>query len=213
MNKNMLSKFFLAAFLGITLACASPSEPASSPFPSTAIQPSQQTMASSDQTPGSGLSDTRFHDLSFTDINGKTRSMGEFKGRYVLVVNTASECGYTPQYKDLQKLHAQYGSKITVIGFPCNDFGGQEPGNESAIAGFCAKNFGVEFLMASKVSIKGDSRHPVYQWLMTKSLNGISDADVRWNFTKFLVNGDGQWVASYPSSVSPMDDRIIKQLP
>lgn len=181
----MLSNLLLSACLGIGLACTS----------------------------GSGLSDIRFHDLSFTDINGKTRSMGEFKGRYVLVVNTASECGHTPQYKDLQRLHAQYGSKITVIGFPCNDFGGQEPGNESVIAGFCAKNFGVEFLMASKVSIKGDSRHPVYQWLMTKSLNGISDADVRWNFTKFLVNGDGQWVASYPSSVSPMDDRIIKQLP
>lgn len=186
----MVFKTFLMASIGATLACVSP-----------------------DKEPQNALSDQRFHDLTFVDIHGKTRSMSEFKGRYVLVVNTASECGYTPQYKELQALHQQWGSKITILGFPCNDFGGQEPGDEKSIAGFCAKNFGVEFLMASKVQIKGEKRHPVYQWLMSKSLNGISNAEVRWNFTKFLINGEGQWVASYPSSVSPLDPQITKQLP
>jgi len=185
----MVFKTLLMASIGATLACAAP-----------------------DKEPQNALSDQRFHDLTFVDIHGKTRSMSEFKGRYVLVVNTASECGYTPQYKELQALHQQWGSKITVLGFPCNDFGGQEPGDEKSIAGFCAKNFGVEFLMASKVQIKGEKRHPVYQWLMSKSLNGISNAEVRWNFTKFLINGEGQWVASYPSSVSPLDLQITKQL-
>lgn len=185
----MLSKTLLMASLGLALACVAPDN----------------------QSPNT-LSDLRFHDLTFTDIHGKSRSMSEFKGRYVLVVNTASECGYTPQYKDLQALHQQWGNKVIVIGFPCNDFGGQEPGNEKSIESFCAKNYGVEFLMASKVQIKGDNRHPLYRWLMSKSLNGISDAEVRWNFTKFLVNGEGEWLASFPSSVSPLDPQITKQL-
>ena len=210
----MLPKFLGATFLGITLACASPSDPTDPTWSNTVSQQApQSTMHSADQPLDSGLSDLRFHDLTFVDIHGKSRSMSEFKGRYVLIVNTASECGYTPQYKDLQALHQQYGSKITVIGFPCNDFGGQEPGDEKAIEGFCSKNYGVDFLMASKISIQGENRHPVYRWLMSKSLNGLSDAVVRWNFTKFLVNGEGQWIATYPSSVSPMDAQIIKQLP
>ena len=167
---------------------------------------------SPDKESQKALSDQRFHDLTFLDIHGQTRSMSEFKGRYVLVVNTASECGYTPQYKDLQMLHQQWGSKITIIGFPCNDFGGQEPGDNKNIAAFCDKNYGVEFLMASKVSIKGDNRHPVYQWLMSKSLNGTSNAEVRWNFTKFLVDGKGQCLSSFPSSVSPLDPQITNQL-
>ena len=153
------------------------------------------------------------HDFTLTSIDGKEVSLSTFKGKKLLIVNVASKCGYTRQYKDLQALHQQYGSKITVIGFPCNDFGGQEPGDEKAIEGFCSKNYGVDFLMASKVSIQGENRHPVYRWLMSKSLNGLSDAVVRWNFTKFLVNGEGQWIATYPSSVSPMDAQITKQLP
>lgn len=186
----MLLKAILLSSLGAALACVSP-----------------------ENQPDHGSSDSRFHDLTFLDIHGKTRKMSEFKGRYVLIVNTASECGYTSQYKDLQTLHQQFGSKITVIGFPCNDFGGQEPGNEKTIEGFCSKNYGVEFLMASKVSIKGENPHPIYRWLMNKSLNGISDAEVRWNFTKFLIDGEGKWMESFASSVSPMDAKIIKQIP
>jgi glutathione peroxidase len=185
----MLYKFLAIAGLAATLACVSPNN-----------------------QPEKAISQMKFHDLTFLDIQGKSRSMSEFKGRQVLIVNTASECGYTPQYKDLQALHQKYGSRITVIGFPCNDFGGQEPGNEKAIDEFCTKNYGVEFLMASKVSIKGPNRHPVYRWLMSKSLNGLSDAEVRWNFTKFLVNAEGQWLASFPSSVSPLDPQITGEL-
>jgi len=151
-----------------------------------------------------------FHDLSATDINGKAVSLSEFKGKKVLVVNTASECGYTKQYAQLQELYAMYQDKgLVIIGFPCNDFGGQEPGSEAEIATFCQKNYGVTFPMMSKISVKGDDVSPVYQWLTSKAQNGVLDAKVKWNFHKFLIDEEGKLVAEYGSGTTPLDDKIL----
>jgi len=153
-----------------------------------------------------------FHDISFTSIDGDIVKLSQFKGKKILLVNTASRCGYTPQYKQLQELHEKFGKKVVVIGFPCNDFGGQEPGDAESIASFCEKNYGVDFLMADKVQIKGNSPHPIYQWLTQKSLNGQADATVRWNFHKFLVDENGNLIGEFPSSVSPISTDITSKL-
>lgn len=153
---------------------------------------------------------TTFFDFEVTDIHGERLSLSEFKGRKVLVVNTASECGYTGQYEDLQELYAQYGGEdFVVIGFPANNFGGQEPGSNAEIAQFCSSKFAVTFPMMAKISVKGSDVHPVYKWLSNKSENGVDDAAPRWNFHKYLIDAEGRWVASYPSSVKPQDERII----
>lgn len=152
------------------------------------------------------------HDYSFKSIDGKTIKLSDFKGKKILFVNTASECGYTPQYKQLEELHKKHGNKVVVIGFPCNDFGGQEPGSEKEIAAFCEKNYGVTFLMAEKITVKGDKTHPIYKWLTSKELNGVKDSQVRWNFHKFLVDENGQLIDSYGSSVKPLGDEIVSKL-
>lgn len=154
-----------------------------------------------------------FHELSATDINGNLVKMESFRGKKVLVVNTASECGYTPQYQQLQELYDMYKEKgLVVIGFPSNDFGGQEPGTEAEIAYFCQKNYGVTFPMMAKVNIKGDEPHPVYHWLTSKEQNGVDDAEVAWNFNKFLIDEQGRWVAHYGSRVEPLDEKILAWL-
>lgn len=151
-----------------------------------------------------------FHDLSATDINGNNWSFADLKGKKVLVVNTASECGYTRQYAQLQELHEQFKDKgLVVIGFPCNDFGGQEPGTEKDIAAFCQKNYGVTFPMMAKVRIKGGDPHPVFQWLTSKEQNGVMDAQVKWNFHKFLIDEEGRLVNALPSGVGPLDEKIV----
>lgn len=151
-----------------------------------------------------------FHELSATDIDGKTTSFADLKGSKVLVVNTASECGYTRQYAQLQELYEQFKDKgLVVIGFPCNDFGGQEPGSEKEIAAFCQKNYGVTFPMMAKVRIKGSDPHPVFQWLTSKAHNGVMDAVVKWNFHKFLIDEEGRLVNALPSGVGPLDEKIL----
>lgn len=146
------------------------------------------------------------HDFKVKTLEGETFDLASLKGKKVLVVNTASECGYTPQYKDLEALYKTYNSKnFTIIGFPCNDFGGQEPGTSSDIKAFCTKNYGVTFPMMEKVSI-GTS--PVYQWLTSKAQNGVLDATVKWNFNKFLIDENGKVVKHLASSVKPMDAEI-----
>ncbi|MFN3530381.1 MAG: glutathione peroxidase [Bacteroidia bacterium] len=152
------------------------------------------------------------YDYSFNSIDGKEIKLSEFKGKKILFVNTASECGYTPQYKQLEELHKKHGNKLVVIGFPCNDFGGQEPGSEKEIAAFCEKNFGVSFLMAEKITVKGDKTHPIYKWLTSKELNGVKDSQVRWNFHKFLVDEQGRLIDSYGSAVKPMGEEILSKL-
>lgn len=146
------------------------------------------------------------HEFKSKTLEGKEFNFADLKGKKVLIVNTASECGYTPQYKDLQALYEKYNSKnFVIIGFPCNDFGGQEPGTETEIKSFCTKNYGVTFQMMEKVSI---ATSPIYQWLTHKTENGVLDATVKWNFNKFLIDEKGHLVKYLPSSVKPMDAEI-----
>ncbi len=151
-----------------------------------------------------------FFDLKARTIDGKDFSFSTLKGKRVLIVNVASECGFTPQYKKLQTLFDQYKDKnFVILGFPCNDFGGQEPGSAKDIKSFCEKNYGVTFQMMEKVSIKGPNPHPVYKWLTQKELNGKSNASVRWNFHKFLIDENGNWVSDYGSMTDPLNDKIV----
>ena len=127
-----------------------------------------------------------------------------------MIVNTASECGYTPQYEQLQELYKAYGGdNFVLLGFPANNFGEQEPGNDTTIKAFCKKNYGVTFPLFSKISVKGNDAALLYQWLCKKAMNGVSDATVKWNFNKFLIDETGKWVAWYPSKASPMDKDIV----
>lgn len=150
------------------------------------------------------------HDFSVTDINGNEYALSSLKGKKVLVVNTASECGLTPQYAQLQELHENFGGEnFEIIGFPSNDFAGQEPGSESEIASFCQKNYGVTFPMMAKVNVKGAEISPVYNWLTRASENGVSDYEVKWNFHKFLVDEQGKLVRDVAPQTSPLDEVIL----
>jgi glutathione peroxidase len=152
---------------------------------------------------------TSFYELSATTLEGKPFDFSQLKGKRVIIVNTASKCGYTPQYAELEALHKEWGGKgLVILGFPCNDFGRQEPGDATEIGEFCERNYGVTFTMMEKVSVKGDAQHPVYAWLCKADLNGVGDHDVKWNFHKFLINENGQLVASLRSGVSPKDAEI-----
>jgi glutathione peroxidase len=150
-----------------------------------------------------------FHDLSIKSLDGKsTMNMSDYKGKYILCVNVASECGYTPQYAGLQKLSEQFKDKLVIIGFPCNQFMGQEPGTATDIQSFCQKNYGVTFPLTEKIDVKGGSQHAIYQWLTSKELNGVGDATIKWNFNKILVDPNGNWVKYFGSSVDPMSNEI-----
>lgn len=152
-------------------------------------------------------------DYTATDIDGKEFSMSSLKGKKIMIVNVASECGYTPQYKDLQKLYAEYKDKgLVILGFPCNQFAGQEPGTNDEIQSFCEKNYGVTFPLFSKIQVSGKGQHPIYQWLTKKELNGVEDSEVSWNFNKYLVDGDGHYVKHLKSGVKPDDAAIIDWL-
>ena len=152
-----------------------------------------------------------FYDFTVTDIDGKEFKLSQLSGKKVMVVNTASECGYTPQYKELEALYEKYKDKnFIIIGFPANNFGEQEPGSNDQIKSFCSKNYGVSFPMMSKISVKGDDMAPLYKWLTSKAENGVSDAEVKWNFNKFLIDEKGNWVAWKPSKITPMSEEITK---
>ena len=152
------------------------------------------------------------HGFKVEALDGTTIDFASFKGKKILIVNTASECGYTPQYKDLEKLYETYKDKLVVIGFPANNFGGQEPGTNSEIKTFCTKNYGVSFPMAAKVSVKGEDMAPIYQWLTQKSKNGVLDAEIKWNFNKFLVDENGHMMYKFESRVTPMSEEITGKL-
>ena len=146
------------------------------------------------------------HEFKTKTLEGTNFNFADLKGKKVLIVNTASECGYTPQYKDLEALYEKYKDKnFVIVGFPCNDFGGQEPGTSADIKAFCTKNFGVTFPLMEKISI---ATSPVYQWLTHKTENGVLDATVKWNFNKFLVDEKGNLVKYLSSNVKPMDAEI-----
>ncbi len=145
-------------------------------------------------------------------LEGGTIDFSKFKGKKILVVNTASKCGFTPQYDELEKLYKEYSNKLVIVGFPANNFGGQEPGTNAEIKEFCKKNYGVTFPMAAKVSVKGDDISPVFKWLTTKAENGVMDADIKWNFTKFLLDENGVLLTKFDSKVTPMSDEILAYL-
>jgi glutathione peroxidase len=150
-----------------------------------------------------------FHDLTAKDIDGKEYKMSQLKGKKVLVVNVASHCGYTPQYAQLQELYDKYKDKnFIILGFPCNQFMGQEPGSNAEILDFCQKNYGVSFPLFDKVDVKGADISPVYQFLTKKALNGVEDSEVSWNFNKYLIDENGNYVKHFKSGVEPMDAQI-----
>ncbi|MEQ8426166.1 MAG: glutathione peroxidase [Cyclobacteriaceae bacterium] len=144
------------------------------------------------------------YDFKMTSLEGKEIDFGQYEGKNLLIVNTASKCGYTYQYADLEKLHEQYGEQVTVLGFPANNFLWQEPGSNEEIAAFCEKNYGVKFQMFEKISVKGSDKHPLYRWLEAKSGKSPS-----WNFCKYIVNKKGEVVGFFPAKVSPLDSEII----
>ena len=152
------------------------------------------------------------HGFTVKGIDGKDIKMSSFKGKKILVVNTASKCGYTPQYEALEKVYEQYKDKLVIIGFPCNQFGGQEPGSNEEIVAFCKKNYGVTFPLADKIDVKGENTAAIYQWLTQKSKNGVVDATISWNFNKFLLDENGKMTAYYPSNVKPDSQDILSHL-
>ena len=152
------------------------------------------------------------YDLAINDISGNLIDLNEFKGKHILFVNVASECGFTSQYAGLEELHQQYKNDLIVIGLPCNQFGGQEPGAEKEIQQFCTKNFGVSFLMTEKIDVKGKMKHPIYNWLTNKNVNGKSSSSVKWNFQKYIVDGKGDFVNYFFSTTKPMSPKITSLL-
>ena len=146
-------------------------------------------------------------------IDGESNiDFAAFKGRKILIVNTASQCGYTPQYNDLEKLYQSYKDKLIIIGFPANNFGSQEPGSNQEIKSFCKKNYGVSFPMAAKISVKGDDMAPIYHWLTEKLNNGVLNTSVTWNFNKFLIDEQGRLICKFESNVNPLSQEIIEKI-
>ena len=151
-----------------------------------------------------------FYDFKTTTIDGQTFDLSILKGKKVLVVNTASKCGNTPQYEQLEQLFQKYGGdKFTIIGFPANNFLSQEPGSNAEIKEFCTKNYGVTFPMMSKISVKGKDQDPIYHWLTSKEENGVMDAPVKWNFQKFMIDENGHLVDVVAPGTSPMTQKIV----
>jgi glutathione peroxidase len=151
-----------------------------------------------------------FYDFKVTDIDGNTFDLAQLKGKKVMVVNTASKCGNTPQYEQLQEIYEKYGNAgFTVIGFPANNFANQEPGTNEEIEEFCQKNYGVTFPMMSKISVKGDDIAPVYQWLTQKDKNGKMDSEVTWNFQKYLIDENGNLVEMINPRTKPDDEKVL----
>ena len=144
------------------------------------------------------------YDFDARQIDGKAISLAEFKGKVMLIVNTASKCGFTPQFGGLEALHQSHAGKgLVVLGFPCNQFGSQDPGSDDDIAGFCQVNYGVSFPMMSKIEVNGPAAHPLYQWLSSEAPGLLGSKSIKWNFTKFLVGRDGQVIKRYAPTDKP----------
>lgn len=151
-----------------------------------------------------------FYDFTVKTIDGKDFPLSQLKGKKVLVVNVASKCGFTPQYAQLEELYEKYKDKdFVILGFPANNFLWQEPGTNEEIAKFCSLTYNVTFPMMAKISVKGKDKAPLYQWLTEKALNGKQDASVQWNFQKFMIGEDGQWVGYVSPKGSPLSEEII----
>ncbi|TCJ13977.1 glutathione peroxidase [Flaviaesturariibacter flavus] len=156
---------------------------------------------------------TGLYDFKVDGLSGGTIDLAQYKGKKILIVNTASECGYTPQYEGLEQLYKKYSDKLVVIGFPANNFGGQEPGSNEQIGAFCKKNYGVTFPMAAKVSVVGDDAHPLFRYLAEEARKqGVEGPVIKWNFTKFLIDENGKLVHVFPSKVAPMSEELTSYL-
>jgi len=152
------------------------------------------------------------YDFKVAALDGGTIDFAQYKGKKILIVNTASMCGYTPQYKALESVYKKYKGNLVIVGFPANNFGGQEPGSNSEIAGFCKKNYGVSFPMAAKISVKGDDIAPIYQWLTLKENNTVGDYPIKWNFQKFLIDETGHLQAVFPSNITPDSKEVTEAI-
>jgi glutathione peroxidase len=155
---------------------------------------------------------TSVHQFKVEDIDGGTIDFSQYKGKKILIVNTASKCGYTPQYEGLEELYKKYSDKLVIIGFPANNFMSQEPGSNADIKEFCTSKFNVTFPMAAKVSVKGKDIDPLFKWLTHKDENGVMDANVSWNFNKFLLDENGKLLQHFDSKVKPDSEEILKYL-
>lgn len=152
------------------------------------------------------------YDFKVTSLDGGTIDFAKYKGKKILIVNTASKCGYTPQYEGLEKLYEQHKDNLVIIGFPANNFLYQEPGNDQDIKSFCQKNYGVSFPMASKIDVKGKKMHPLYVWLTQKKYNNYSDNSVKWNFQKYLIDEKGNLIDVFAPGVEPLSTEITSKL-
>lgn len=155
---------------------------------------------------------TSIHEFKIKSLNGETIDFSKFKGKKILIVNTASKCGYTPQYKGLEELYKKYKDKLVIVGFPSDNFGKQEYEKDADIADFCEKNFGVTFPLTTRVDVKGENAHPIFKYLTSKTENGVLDAEIKWNFNKFLVDEKGNLLAYFPSKVTPDSEEITRYL-
>ncbi|WP_434784065.1 glutathione peroxidase [Marinobacter apostichopi] len=154
------------------------------------------------------MSATSVYDFTARDIKGNEKSLADYRGKVLLIVNTASKCGFTPQFEGLQGLHSELGERgLEVLGFPCNQFLNQDPGKDDAISEFCSLNYGVDFPMFSKIEVNGDGTHPLFQFLKSEAKGLMGSEKVKWNFTKFLVGRDGQVIRRYPPTAKPQDIR------
>jgi glutathione peroxidase len=152
------------------------------------------------------------YDFKVTALDGGTIDFAQFKGKKILIVNTASKCGFTPQYKALQAISEKYRDRLVIVGFPSNDFFRQEPGNDQKIANFCKENYGVTFPMAAKIDVKGRNMAPIYLWLTQKKYNNYSDSKVKWNFQKYLINEKGYLVGIFKSSTPPDAPEVLSAI-
>lgn len=152
----------------------------------------------------------QLYHIALTDLLGAPVQLSDFKGKHMLIVNVASQCGFTPQYQDLQQLSETYKDRLVVIGVPCNQFGKQEPGPATQIQSFCERNFGVTFLLTEKIDVKGAKQHPLYEWLTRKELNGVKNSSVKWNFQKYLIDDKGSLIDYFYSITKPLSSKITK---
>lgn len=169
-----------------------------------------KAFASTLQTPVKRLNIESIYDIDINDLNGNPINFKDFQGKYLLFVNVASKCGFTPQYKDLQQLYDTYRDKLEIIGLPCNQFGNQEPGNANEIKTFCQINYGVTFTITEKIDVKGKDKHELYTWLTKKINNGVKSSNVKWNFQKYLVDPKGHLIDYFFSITNPMSSKITK---
>jgi glutathione peroxidase len=160
-------------------------------------------------TPNEKAVPKSIYDFKVTALDGGKIDFSAYKGKKILIVNTASECGYTPQYEALQKLYEGHKDNLVIVGFPANDFGKQEPGTNAEIGAFCQKNYGVTFPMAAKISVKGNEMAPIYHWLTEKEYNHYADSKVKWNFQKYLIDEEGKLVAVFLSAVKPDSPEML----